>query len=56
MFVRKSEGNKPPERSGHRLEDNIKTDLRELECKSVGWNHLAQDRVHWWAFLNLWVL
>jgi hypothetical protein len=25
--------------------DNIKTNLKELECKSVDWIYLAQDRV-----------
>jgi hypothetical protein len=29
-------------RSRHRWEDNIKMDLKEIECKNVDWIHLKQ--------------
>jgi alpha-glucosidase (family GH31 glycosyl hydrolase) len=40
--------------------DGIKMDLREIGWGDVEWIHLAQDRDHWQAFvnvmMNLWVL
>jgi hypothetical protein len=35
-----------------RWEDNIKLDLREIGIDGANWIQLAQDRVHWWAFVN----
>jgi hypothetical protein len=39
--------------------DNIRMDLREIEIDGVNQIQLAQDRVHWHAFvnmvMNLWV-
>jgi hypothetical protein len=29
----------------HRWEDNIKMDLREIECESADWIHLPQDKI-----------
>jgi hypothetical protein len=31
----------------HRGEDNIKMDLKEIQCESVDWMQLAQDHVQW---------
>jgi hypothetical protein len=39
-------------RPRHRWEDNIKLDLREIGINGVNWIQLAQDRVHWQAFVN----
>jgi hypothetical protein len=43
----------------HRWEANIKMDLREIGINGVNWVWLAQNRVQWWAFvnmiMNLWV-
>jgi hypothetical protein len=36
----------------HRWEDNIKLDLREIGTDGTNWIWLAQDRLHWWAFMN----
>jgi hypothetical protein len=33
-------------------EDGIGMDLRETGWGSVGWIHLAEDRVRWLAFVN----
>jgi len=33
-------------------EDNIKMDLKKLECEDVNWILLVQDRNQWWAFEN----
>jgi hypothetical protein len=33
-----------PEGKGHRWEDNIKVNVKEIECEVVDWIHLAQDR------------
>jgi hypothetical protein len=35
------EGKRPLGKSGHRWEDNIKMDFREMGFEDVGWNHLA---------------
>jgi hypothetical protein len=32
--------------------DNIKTNLKELECENVDWIYLAQDRVESLALVN----
>jgi hypothetical protein len=29
------------------LEDNIKMDLKEIECEDVGWIQLSWDKVKW---------
>ena len=39
-------------RIGRRWEDNIKMDLREVACGSMGWIDLSQDRDRWRAFVN----
>jgi hypothetical protein len=36
-----------------RWEDNIKLDLREIGIDGVNWIRLAQDRVQWWALMNM---
>jgi hypothetical protein len=51
---------RPLGRPSHRWEDNIKVDLREVECGSMDCIELAQDtdrrREIVNAVLNLWVL
>jgi hypothetical protein len=37
----------------HRWEDNNRMNHREMEWEVVGWIHLAQDREHWRAFVNM---
>jgi hypothetical protein len=32
--------------------DNIKMNLRQIECEDVNRIHLAQDRVHWRVLVN----
>jgi hypothetical protein len=48
---------KPLGRPTHGWKDNIKTDLKEMACKSVNWIDLAQDK--WQTpmnmVINLWV-
>jgi hypothetical protein len=39
-------------RPRRRWEDNIKLDLREICIDEAKWIQLAQDRVHWRAFVN----
>jgi hypothetical protein len=36
-----------------RWEDNIRMDLREIRLEFVNLIHLAQDRVQWWALVNM---
>jgi hypothetical protein len=51
-LVGKPEGKRPLGRSKRRWEDNIKLDLREKGIDGSKWMRLAEDRVHWWAFVN----
>ena len=55
----KPEGKIPLGRPRHRWKDNVKMDLQEVGCGSMGWIELAQDRNRWWALvnalMNLWV-
>jgi hypothetical protein len=44
VLVGKSEGKRPLGRPRRRWEDNIKMNLQEVECGSVDWIGLAQDR------------
>jgi hypothetical protein len=53
VLVGRPEGKKPLERPRRRWEDNIKLDLREIGIDGVNWICLAQDRVQWWAFVNM---
>ena len=43
------EGKRPLGRSGQRLEDNIKMDLREAGFGGMDWIELAQHRDRWRA-------
>jgi hypothetical protein len=59
VLVGRPEGKRPLGRPRCRWEDNINMDLREIGIDGVNWIELAQDRVQWWAFvnmvINLWV-
>ena len=46
-------GQRPFERARRRCEYNIKEDLKEIECKDLGWNNLPGDRDNWIAVLNM---
>jgi hypothetical protein len=39
-------------RPRRRWEDNIKVDLRDVECGGMDRIDLAQDRDQWWALVN----
>jgi hypothetical protein len=49
--VGKAEGRRPLGRSRRRWEDNIKTDLREIELGGMEWINLSQDRDQWRALV-----
>jgi hypothetical protein len=59
VLVGRPEGKRTLGRPRHRWEDNIKMDLREIGIVGVNWIQLGQDRVQWWAcvnmVMNLWV-
>jgi len=59
FLVGRPEGKRPLGRPRHRLEDNIKMDLREIGIDGTNWIWLAQDRIQWRTFVNtvmkLWV-
>ena len=52
VLVGRPEGRRPPER--HRLiwEDNIKTDLKDVEWGGMDWVDLGQDRDRWRVLVN----
>jgi hypothetical protein len=52
VLVGRPEGKRPLERPRRRWEDNIKIELKEIEIDGMNWIQLAQDRVHWRAFVN----
>jgi hypothetical protein len=52
VLVGKPEGKRPLGRPRHRWEDNIRTDLQEVECGCVDWIGLAQDRDRWQALVS----
>jgi hypothetical protein len=52
VLVGRPKGKRPLGRPRRRWEDNIKLDLREIWIDGVNWIQLAQDRVHWRAFVN----
>jgi hypothetical protein len=49
IFVAKPEGKIPLRKPRRRWEDNIRTDLKEIEWEGVDWVHMAQDRNKWRA-------
>jgi hypothetical protein len=53
VLIGRPEGKRPLGRPRHRWEDNIKMDLRETGIKGTNWIQLAQDRVQWWACVNM---
>jgi hypothetical protein len=52
-LVGRPKGKRPLGRPRHRWEDNVKVDLREIEINEANRIQLAQDRVQWWAFVNM---
>jgi len=52
VLVGKPEERRPLGRPRRRWEDNIRMDLRELECGCVDWMQLAQDRDRWRALVS----
>jgi len=51
-FCGENIGKEPLGRPRRRWEDNIKMDLQEVECGSMDWIELAQDRERWRALVN----
>jgi hypothetical protein len=52
VLIGRPEGKRPLGRPRRRCEDNIKMDLGEIGIDGANWIQLAQDRVHWRAFVN----
>jgi hypothetical protein len=51
VLVGKPEGKRPLGRTGYVWEDNIKMEVREMEC-GMEWIHLSHDRDRWRAVAN----
>jgi hypothetical protein len=47
------EGKRPLGRPRRRWVNNIKMNLREIECDGMDWMDLAQDRDLWSALVNV---
>jgi hypothetical protein len=52
ILVEKPEGKRPLGRPGHRWEDNIRMDLRDIGWSGMDWIDLAQSRDQWRALVN----
>jgi hypothetical protein len=52
ILVGKLEGKRILGRHRCRWEDNIKMDLKEVECEGMDWIELAQDRDRWLALVS----
>jgi hypothetical protein len=52
VVVRKSEWWRSAERSRHRMDDNIETDLKKTGRVCADWIHVSQDRVQWRVIVN----
>ena len=52
LLVGKPEKRRPLGRPMHRWEDNIKTDLREVEWGGLDWIDVTGDRERWRAVVN----
>jgi hypothetical protein len=52
VLVGRPEDKRPVGRPRRRWEDNIKTDLTEIGINGANWIQLAQDRIHWLAFVK----
>ena len=50
--MEKSEGKRSLGGPRRRWKDNIKMDLQEVECESMDWIELAEDRDRWRALVN----
>jgi hypothetical protein len=53
VLVGMPKGRRPLGRFRRRWEDNIKMYLGEIGIDGANWIWLAQDRVQWWAFVNM---
>jgi hypothetical protein len=49
----KPEGKRPLRKTRRRLEENIKMDLREIECSGMDWIDLAQKGDQWRSLVNM---
>jgi hypothetical protein len=52
VLLGKPEGKRPLGRPRCRWQDNIKMDLQEVECGSMDWIGVAEDRDRWRALVN----
>ena len=52
VLVEKPERKRSLGRPRHRWEDNIKMDLREVDCNPRAWIALAEDRDQWRAYVR----
>jgi hypothetical protein len=53
VLVGRPKGKRPLGRPKCRWEDNIKLNLREIGIDGANWIQLGQDRVQWWASVNM---
>ena len=52
ILTSKSTGKRPLRRPRHRLEDNIRIDIKEIEVDTKNWVDSVKDRDYWRALVN----
>jgi hypothetical protein len=52
VLVGRPEGKRLLGRPKRKWKYNINIDLRKIRIDGANWIRLAQDRIHWWAFVN----
>jgi len=52
VLVGRPEGKRSLGGSRHRLEDNIKIDLKKVGWGAMDWINMVQNRDSWWALVN----
>ena len=52
ILTGKPTGKRPLGKPRHRWEDNIRTDLKEIDIITRNWVDLDQDRDYWGVFVN----
>jgi hypothetical protein len=53
-LVGKPEGKRPHGKPRHRWQDNVETDLKEIELRGVNWIHQHPELLGFWTLSVIW--